>query len=55
MTGMTNKTELAITCTIYIKTNEDNPEEYMSELQGAALDKGIEMDYQIYESELREL
>lgn len=48
-------TELAICCMIYVKTDKENPEEYLSEIQGAALDKGIEMDYQIFESELRKL
>lgn len=46
--------ELAVHCTIYIKDVEDNPEEYMSRLQGAALDIGLDIDYQIYDSELRE-
>jgi len=47
--------ELAVHCTIYFKTEDDRPEEYMSELQGAALDNGMDIDYQIYDSELREV
>ena len=47
--------ELAIRCIIYFKTDDDRPEEFMSELQGTALDNGMDIDYQIYDSELREI